>query len=151
MSKLTKEDILGMEAGRELDCLVALKVMNYIPASHNWWLPKGGKFNCSIEEASEWLSEKECGIEWSGKKYQGIPIYMFNPSSNIETAWKVVKRLNLKYTFSVSKGYSDEGWSCLFFWSDGSGDNSEYHIAYGQTAPLAICRAALLAVLEEKL
>lgn len=105
-------DAETIPAGRELDALVAEKVMgfevtNYEPIG----IRKGG-----------WI----------------LPIP--NYSTEIKDAWEVVEKLNLFEKYLLAK--SDVNW-CI------GGDFSrelsfeEQAIASGNTAPLAICRAAL--------
>jgi hypothetical protein len=106
---MTREDILAMPAGRELDALVAEKVMGY--------------------------------------KYTSDFDRLFKPSTDISAAWEVVEKFN---TYRMQKLRDNDHrlvdgkvHQCFL------GKNG--NCAYGHTAPEAICKAALLAVLEESL
>lgn len=100
-----------MQAGRELDALVAEKVMGL---------------------------EVRGGFIIRENRRSGIPSY----SRKIEYAWEVVeKMLEQGYNFRIEKIY--EVYQCLFDkaicqWNEGG--------AYAETAPLAICLAALKTV-----
>lgn len=107
---LTREDILKMEPGRELDALVAKHVM-FPRHTH------------PLSEVKGWC-----------QKY----------SADISAAWEVVEKISKKdnVKFSIDFDYSVNGkWNAGFNYNSGS-----YAGNAAVTAPLAICRAALLAV-----
>lgn len=116
---MTRDDILNMPAGRELDLLIALKVMGW---EHN-----------SLGDA--WIRE---GEPWVGCDE-------FQPSVDIAAAWEVVERLKeLGVYLTICTLEND--YQCEL-------DRLKtYELAcdsvISETAPLAICRAALLAVME---
>jgi hypothetical protein len=95
---MTREEILNMPAGREMDALIAEKVID-----------------------PDWVKLKNL-----------CPHY----STDIAAAWELVEKM--KY-FTLYRG--DGYWECEY-----SGQYLESIDA--ETAPLAICRAALLAVIE---
>jgi hypothetical protein len=114
---MTRDEILNMPAGEELDELIAQKL-----------LP-----------------------EWVGHAHYGRWI----PSINMYDAWQVIEAVQ----------HIDSHWSPGVNWDDDDGEGNPMWIAsfqyYGETeteyrceevwdksAPLAICRAALLATLE---
>jgi len=126
--EMTREEILRMKASPELDRLVAERVMGW------------------REGQKETLQSLKCGIGILGEK--ALPRY----STDIAEAWKVVDKM------------LDGGWACEIY-----SPNNPYaledtdkwavvfarcelldHRAEASSAPLAICRAALLAVLEVK-
>ena len=117
-----------IEAGRETDARVAEVVMGWIEyrpsfdGSRRFHMPEG------VESPSGWHPVK-CGDDWC-------------PSTSISDAWEVVEkvsaRVSMEYVFEL---YLHEGGT----WEAGFGMES----AYADTAPLAICRAAL-AALEER-
>lgn len=123
--------ISAMKPGRELDALVAEKVMG-------WEIWNG---------------------QWSDKQTKELTGYdvgrfSFNPSSNISAAWEVVEKVAV-IPFSISKiytRYGGHGWSvnwCLEGYDCDNCDNDchkECEIN-AKTAPEAICKAALLAVM----
>jgi hypothetical protein len=123
MDKMTRDEILKMEAGPELDALIAEKVMEWT----EW--PISGDY-----------------VTLHGKT--GHTIDTFNPSSDISAAWEVVEKLQdtpTEYFFEICK--------TPVIWRQ-SGKPTHWHVelggqkAYADAAPLAICRAALLAVME---
>lgn len=114
---MTRDEILNMEAGREMDCAV---------------------------------DEFIFGNEWThiapGVPWDDIPTY----STDIAAAWQVVEKLERDYPHSiirVSNGDSDSC-DCDIL---GYGKLGVAHISIDgglENAPLAICRAALLAIQE---
>ncbi len=98
-------DIREMKAGRELDALVAEKVM-------------GQYFR----------------NEWYKLYNDTIPCY----STDISAAWKVVEKIKKEFV-GISDPLNCNIWECSFTFKTS---------ALGETAPLAICRAALLAMEE---
>lgn len=108
---MTRDEILAMPAGRELDSQVAEKVMGLKQS------PKNAEF------------------------FQYWP-YAFEParpySTDIAAAWEVVGKFGL---FNLTR-YGDGTW--------GAQDNARFdEPVVAETAPLAICRASLLALLPE--
>jgi hypothetical protein len=114
---LKREDILSMVPGRELDALVAEKVM-------------GWKYK-------RMTGYKEDAFESSDLKL--VFVSDWTPSSYIHLAWKVFEKGDFdKEKSSIVHGSMGQ-WTCHF---DDVSSNA------CSTAPLAICRAALLAVME---
>lgn len=111
-----------MPAGREMDALIAEKVMGYTLSGLS--LPAYPKYK---------LFDIESG-EFSGYVKE-VPHY----STDIAAAWEVVEKMK-NYLFVC--GRTDDGiWEAYFFpVNSGIGKLSEAH---GDTAPSAICRAAL--------
>lgn len=126
----TREEILNMPAGREMDALIATKVMGWKVDDLTATSPTGSS-NSRIPHGDEWL------------EYY---------STDMTTAWLVVEKLmhdgfiwksngneacgNLIYSFSFAK--NDDGYEDYFqTYDSGITENN---------LPLAICRAALLAV-----
>lgn len=97
-----------LDAGSELDALVAKKVMGYLIAPTDTYGPV-------------------------------VPPY----STDIATAWEVVEKMRGDFGMGISGQVSDrigEPWMVIF--RSGCG-------GYGETASLAICRAAILSVTAE--
>lgn len=64
-------------------------------------------------------------------------------STNLRDAWRVVARLDGQWTLSGQEGI---GWEATFYSSTGGVDAKIVHVtATGDTAPQAICLAALAA------
>ncbi len=112
--------IYAMPAGGEMDCLIAEKVMG-------WWLEA---HMCNPPIPVAYMNPKDRA--WYRKAED------WAPSTNIAHAWEVVERMIvLGKMFSMgSHGHDNEDWSAIFGSIGG----------YADTAPLAICRAALKAV-----
>lgn len=114
---MTRADVLGMQVGRELDSLVAEKVMGlkiYSRIGHNY-LGKDGFYKIIREY-----------------------------STDISAAWEVVEKLindagiDISIIFDISREYKVKI-------TDDGVIKSKIQC---KTAPEAICKAALLAVLE---
>lgn len=107
-----------MNAGRELDALVAEKVMGLAPV--------------------EWSGD--CLVHGNQETGGIVPAY----STNIPAAWKVVEKLHGEHTFGLDwLGFEGEEWRCVFNW--GKDEDRGFAHAVAATAPLAICLAALQA------
>lgn len=113
---MTKDEIMKLEAGQEINELVINHVMK-------WALIHRGDFDYTYNDGVYGAR-----INWS-------------PSSEIADAWIVVEKMQ-------SKGFC--------FDADGNALRKRFRFGVGQeigeaeTAPLAICRAALLAIMETK-
>lgn len=111
--KLSREAILAMEPGRELDALVAEHVM---------------------------------GIEaWNARTGEKIPYTTNQYSAYISTAWEVVEKLSDQRLRIVLIDYQDSEWLCALKNKYGGYVEGEYKF---NSAPEAICKIALLAVLN---
>jgi len=97
---ITKEDIMNMPAGREMDVTVGFYVMDL----------------------------------------HASPVIYPNYSTDITAAWKVVEKLDA-FEIEIIRN-TDKTWDCLV-WTD-----IENWVVDCETAPLAICRAALLSSME---
>ena len=124
-------NILDMPAGPELDRLVAEKVMGWHLAPHPRPTPK--VLMCWFNSADEPITP-EHGINFSG---------------NIAHAWEVVEKMGARIglqgpgSYDIGEEYMRfDSWACAFTLT--SGLNSP--MAFAETAPLAICRAALAAM-----
>jgi hypothetical protein len=124
---MTKDEIMNMSAGQEMDTLVAEKVM---------------KFHLDYEFADMLGAPtvKELGDKYD--EWGLLPLY----STEIDAAWEVVEKLkdrwgivNIEYSHSAP--IARERWTAYF------DIDFDGFMGFGDTAPLAICRAALLATL----
>jgi hypothetical protein len=134
-----------MKPGRELDALIAEKVMGW-DFAHNFKLCD----NRAFKRCSNCL-----GIISEGNPLDprclGFPHY----STNIEAAWKVVELLQL---FKIQQTDKTDGMTaCVQLWQDSNGvwtigdwQDQLFVLAEGDTAPHAICLAALKIVGEGK-
>ena len=126
-------DIDNMPAGREMDALIAEKVMGWRVHFRNtaWWV--------KAEDEKEAIVKKvgfACGND------------RFMPSTDIAAAWKVAEKVGEKYDCVIFRDRdTDKKPYCQFVYCDnGDEDTFEEYIAEAETVPLAICRAALKAV-----
>lgn len=124
----------------------------------------GGRMNCPTcgisilghpanDCLNRWVAEKVMGwnleyrdgnYSWrTGKRYKA---YYFYPSSYIVDTWEVVRKMHKQgYLMDIESGWEKENIEVynVKFYKPSSISN-----AFAPTAPLAICRAALLAVME---
>jgi hypothetical protein len=128
---MNKDDILNMPAGREMDALVAEKVMGFGVAWSSYPPPivTGG----TAETIKTWLT---------------LPNY----STNITAAWVVIERMRAidehwcpNVCWDDNDGLRPGEWSCGMCYFGEVGEFRE-EVANASTPMLAICRAALLAV-----
>jgi hypothetical protein len=120
---MTREEILNMKLGEELDVLVATEVMgwgNAIKLSSGKW----------IANTPRYMNDK--GWRFGDyRDYGVIPEY----STNITLAWEVIEELKDIF-FKIRR--DDDKWFCCF-------RSSDFCIA--DNIPEAICKSALLAKL----
>ncbi len=118
-----------MQAGEEMNRLIANKVMGW---------SKGHDDDCYMD-----------GIEEVWTDYD--PVYAgrtFNPSTNIAHAWEVVEKLHIG-VLPIGDGLWRAGFSdpkSFVNWWEQAEYGACETMAEADTAPLAICRAALGAV-----
>jgi hypothetical protein len=151
---LTRERILSLPAGRELDALVAERVMGYtgIRLLNDLYL---------FRDATA-AEKKEC----PSRRSESVPPY----SESIAAAWAVVEKMatarDYRLRLTAPGGFNDdeqggepiaEGeWEAVFQrphpagheWA-GDLDDSATAEAWGDTAPLAVSRAALLTTVDD--
>jgi hypothetical protein len=123
---MTREEILSLTAGRELDCQVAERVMGDVLDAEGWWASADGS-KCSYAD-------------------DGPRPY----STSIGAAWKVVERMcpGVEYWFDLYNGSQPgqpDTWISVFHQSAGKVLGEAFE-AKAPSAPEAICKAALLAV-----
>jgi len=111
---MTTDDIDKMEAGPEMDALVAKRVMKIEPPEMRIGPMRFGKPTMTAQ--------------WTPKPY----------STHILAAWEVIEKLQGNTTVAL---YRVDGGSVIY-----GVKNKRYSEA--PTAPLAICRAALKAVIQ---
>jgi hypothetical protein len=142
---MTKEEILKMEPGREMDALVAEKVMG--------WTKKWNNFS----GANDWM-----GYGTGTRNDRN-----WKPSEDISAAWEVVERIKTKDAFQyvgdlhiVWGGFGEnltpKGphgqmiYPNALCWLVSIETETNTYRVTANTAPEAICKAALLACLEGK-
>lgn len=131
---MNKDEIMKMEAGEEMDKAVAEQVMGWHIAekgSYKYWADKDGRFECGMGRYDYEDDEDFHTLHW-------------HPSGSILWAWEVIEILNKNFRVDV-----------IAFMNGGvnveiRNTNINKIIAGDNDAPSAICRAALLAMLEGK-
>ncbi len=151
---MNRDEILAMVPGKELDKLIAEKVMK-------WEFLRIGYFGCYDAtdhlanetkrqvELRDWLDNVD--LHCIGDYYIDVASdfwiddYSFKPSKDIKAAWEVVENLleNSGIDFEFKIGMDRLCEARLF------DDGVEIGFAEATTAPEAICKAALIATLEE--
>lgn len=132
--------IYDIPEGKELDELVAEKVMgwhkgNYIfpdgktiGENDNDWLDEDGKFMCGIDKEDYYEDDED------------FHLLHWHPSGSILWAWEIVEK-SKSFELTNYQTYEPNEWHCSISLG------SYCYDAKAETAPLAICRAALLAAL----
>lgn len=113
---MTRDEILTMEAGRELDALM-------------WMALHGQEPNILVCRH----------VDSDYQPHAGYPSGHISPphySTDIAAAWEVIEKFP-----GASMRHTGKFWFCDL-WQD------DYEYSQAETAPLAICRAALLVVME---
>jgi hypothetical protein len=108
---MTRDEIMVMEAGREMDAMVNEYIIHDSPC---------------------------VGVFYSEEAYQNLPHY----STDISAAWEVVEKMSNK---EITIYHQLEGMTVEQAHWDVEIDGNE---GLALTAPLAICRAALITVTE---
>lgn len=133
---MTRDEILNMEAGEKMDVLVAERVMGWHIVSENGylhWNDADNHFQCGVSIYDFEDAEDFHTLKW-------------HPSESILWAWDVVEKLCDISGCDIVKICKRDPELLRGNWSCNLGMGFE---AFGDTAPLAICRAALLSVLNE--
>jgi len=123
---MTRAEILNTPAGKEMDALIAEKVMG--------WKKLSGKVNILVRQSIDLIMLNDGAQEL-------VPRY----STDISAAWEVIQHFlgtgrKRPKIDRVSEGE----------WRVQIDDWEPDAVAYSSSAPLAICRAAMLAVIEMK-
>lgn len=127
MDELMRKRILNMEPGPELDALVAEHIFKWNEAKR-----KTGTCLCGRDEWCE-----ICRPSHSHSRY----------STDIKEAWQVVEELLPKMVDSFLIGrYVLNNWVATL---TVSAENEKAYQVKANTAPEAICKVALLAVMED--
>lgn len=134
---LTKEQILELPAGPEMDTLIAKVIKGWQAGTMKDWHEKMGMGPGRNPDFEIYLCGPDGG--W-------MPRDQYKPSTTLASAWSAFAG---RGWFLHEGGHAGVRESVVF--------ESARHIqdwmplASGDTAPLAICRAALLAILHEQL
>lgn len=128
---MNKEYINNLEEGKELDELVAIEFMGWHKGitefGSNAWLDKDNRFQCGFSPYYDYYEDDE-----------DFHLLHWHPSSSYMWMEKVIEKLDVvKLTKSFGLGLPGIVWICRV------GDVE----VFADTAPLAVCKAALLSVL----
>ncbi len=153
---MTRSQILVLEAGPELDALIAEKVMGF-PGPTGYWgpnKPKGTHLDYDFFGMDQDASQAAYMLHWGRKGTIGLcrwkegwgPLCVDEYSTDISAAWEVVEKIRVGRDIHIESGLyeGEERWSVSTCYEVGewkgwiSADKPE----------LAICRAALLSVME---
>ena len=130
---MNRDEILNMPAGREMDTLVAEKIMGWERGNISA-LPQGDIPVWHTGEGKGWKTHQS--INWS-------------PSTVINSAWEVVEKILEKpCSINVQTEFHSDGNHSSCFIHPYPRGTTNLIMGHGSTAPLAICRAALLAVMD---
>jgi len=131
-----RDEILNMPAGREMDALIAEKVM-------------GLRVHIKPERQKVDLGFYRRKIEYRTINWVYAGGYLLRSySTDISAAWDVVEKLKTIYHMSIWTDYYEDrnNYGCRFQLRGGG--QSSYPVI-SDAAPLAICRAALLATMTK--
>lgn len=140
------EEIDKMESGPEMDALIAEKVMGLIPCASRFYMPL-------IAGAWDEIHCEHIDAGKSGICFDPDPDKVPRYSTSIATAWKVVEKV------AQLNAEKKEGWGSFDLGDRIKDGKVEYYAIFSgknlpnsnevsaDTAPLAICRAALKATL----
>ena len=136
---MTRDEILAMPAGIEMDVLIATKVMGWKRYVNTAWSSfaqqRDGAEQVTWVEGD--LNTFRASDDWS-------------PSTDISAAWEVVYKLHpdhsIQIDFDDPETVEEIKWYCGLYTK---GEPFRDYEARADTAPLAICRAALLTVIEK--
>jgi hypothetical protein len=135
---MTRDEILNMPAGRKMNDLIHEKII--------------GAIRKQVDGLRDYW--------WEGRYQNGQPYwYQDAPSysADIAAAWEVLEKMRCDcngggepdYITLVCYKELEPTWYCAKIWAHHDGDIPEVEVT-AETAPLAICRAALLAVMESQ-
>jgi len=132
---MTRDEILKMEAGREMDALIAREVMGWkkiVLGSYGYWVEEDG--------SGAYTTKHQVG-DWC-------------PSEDIAAAWQVVEKMRQEYRFELFEYTTPEDgrhYRARFYRPRATMFCSEVSFVASAYYPaVAICRAALLAVMERE-
>lgn len=140
---MQRDAILALE-GRELDAMVAEVVFGW-----QWWTDGANCVLYSPKEQREWAEDLLEHMSPGRMGVPSLPCFRAAWTSTWEGVGLIVDELKRRNCDELDINYclsspEQERWSAAL-WGPG-GDA----IAYGETAPLAVARAALLALAEEE-
>lgn len=134
---MTKDEILNMPAGEELDTLVAEKVMGWRKEHEKDWR--------DVWRGADGRYQHPTGRYDGYEDREDFHTINWHPSESILWVWEVVEKF---YSMKLDKYSNGEEWRCYLV-TERDGKNVDAN-ATADSAELAICRAALLTTLERE-
>jgi hypothetical protein len=134
---MNREDILNMPSGREIDTLVAEKVMGWHIFDDNGyksWRDKDGHYGAGINQSDNDFYEDE----------EDFNILHWHPSESIMWAWQVIEKMREDgFRVSILMPMTKSALNIhVLFKGDEEGDYRNSDMVFAETVPLAVCRAA---------
>ena len=133
-----RDKILNMQPSREMDVLIAERVMDW--DVHSKWI---GKFDPENDYECSYIIDEppdDCPDEWKCVTGQIISRRVPDFSTKIENAVEVLDKFDVVEIKKIKKMDGSYNWSCNL--------SNEWITA--NTLELAICRAALLKALKQR-
>jgi hypothetical protein len=127
---------IKMKAGRELDALIHEKIFG--KCGHVLAVYKKDNKNAWMDDYTNYRCKKCKTATFRGLAYREGGTVCPNYSTKIEDAWLVVEKFP---QIDICMSKVDDKWNCFIEFAD--------HMATAETAPLAICIAALKACVVE--
>ena len=145
---MNRDDILNKEAGPEMNALVAEYVMGQTDFDHPGFFWNEG----TTEDGKDGWDGFNCPRCGAPKGDTGKCVKHY--STDISAAWEVIEKLKQLGFLIIRLATGDilgNFWQfqCADKWREISRDGDKDYFANAPTAPLAICQAALLAMLED--
>ena len=142
---MKREEIEAMEAGRALDVLVATKVMGLVVGRLREIPPDADDETDYTVYVNDATGEEMSGLIYGGLCRGGEPMdgrhIVPRYSKDIAAAWGVVGKLQPKFGFALCDTLGHPPWTAEFI-------DAAYFVAEADTPMLAICKAALKAVMK---
>ena len=120
---MNRDEILNMPAGRDLDALIATRVMGW------------------QQDDSEQGFYFDFWVTGQGDPDDKVQLNQFQFSKDINLAFPLVEKLGLVIGYDEDEAHPGQNWLASLEW-----DPDSAYAARGEIAPLAICRAVLLII-----
>lgn len=142
---MNRDEIINMPAGREMDVAIAESVFGFDVSRHVWTHTKKDDYGLTNSAYTRrvWLPQDSVPKETIITTYDAVENY----STDIAAAREVMERMQITHRVEIVQlGFPPVRWRVMFF----TAYLSEGVEAKAETVQLAICRAALLAMVVEE-
>jgi hypothetical protein len=137
--RMTRDEILAMESGRELDAIIAEKLMGWTEFSP---IDATIDYGVGVNGYRRNYAKDECGrCTW-------FPFY----STDISAAWEVVEKMRVDHIYNMAdfgRNMHKEKQHYVRFHPLNSGNTADDWLPRFYTLPEAICKAALLTLCND--